>query len=95
MQNPSFGSNAITVIYEDSKGNIWIGADPGVNSPAGVLIKYDRKTKSFSPVKKVNIKFGGISAIHEDRFGELWIATPSDGIHRYNPKTEKEIVYRT
>lgn len=43
MQNPSFGSNAITAIYEDDKGNIWIGADPGADSPEGALIKYDRK----------------------------------------------------
>lgn len=94
LQNPNFGSNAITVIYEDSKGNIWIGADPGVDSPAGVLIKYDRNTNTFSPFKKITIKLGGISAIHEDKFGELWIATPSDGIHRYNPVTGNEIVYR-
>jgi ligand-binding sensor domain-containing protein/two-component sensor histidine kinase len=94
LQNPSFGSNAITVIYEDSKGNIWIGADPGIDSPAGELIKYDKKTKSFTPFENVTIKFGGISAIYEDKFGDLWITTPSDGIHRYNPKTEKEIVYQ-
>ncbi len=94
LQNPEFGSNAITVIYEDSKGNIWIGADPGVNSPAGVIIKYDRKTKSFYPFKNISPKFGGVSAIHEDKYGELWITTPSDGIHRYNPQTEKEIIYR-
>ena len=95
LQNPPFGSNAITVIYEDSKGNIWIGADPGIDSPAGALIRYDRKTKSFSHFNKVKIKFGGIAAVHQDRFGELWIATTSDGIHRFNLNTEKEIVYRT
>jgi ligand-binding sensor domain-containing protein len=95
LQNPKFGSNAITVIYEDSKGNIWIGADPGVDSPAGAVIKYDRKTDSFAPFKNISIKFGGVSAIHEDKFGEIWIATPSDGIHRFNPKTSKEMVYRT
>jgi len=94
LQNPKFGSNAITVIYEDSKGNIWIGADPGVDSPSGVLIKYDRKTNTFSPFQNISIKLGGISAIHEDKFGELWITTPSDGIHRYNSITEKEVVYR-
>lgn len=93
LQNPAFGSNAITVIYEDSKENIWIGADPGVDSPAGELIKFDRKTKSFTPFKNISVKFGGISAIREDKFGELWIATSSDGIHRYNPQTQKEIVY--
>ena len=53
MQNPAFGSNAITVIYEDSKGNIWIGADPGADAPAGELIKYNRKSKSFSPFRCV------------------------------------------
>ncbi len=95
LQNPDFGSNAITAIYEDSKGNIWIGADPGTNSVSGEVIQFDRNTNSFVPFKDINIKFGGVSAIHEDRFGEMWVATPSDGIHRYNPKTKKEIVYRT
>ncbi len=94
LQNPAFGSNAITVIYEDSKNNMWLGADPGADSPAGALIKYDRKTKTFSPVKNISIQIGGISAIHEDKFRELWIATPSDGVHRYNPATGKEIIYR-
>ena len=95
LQNPAFGSNAITAIYEDSKGNIWIGADPGANSTAGEVILFYRNTNSFVPVNEISIKFGGVSAIHEDRFGELWIATASDGIHRYNPMTKKEIVYRT
>lgn len=94
LQNPTFGSNAITVIYEDSKGNMWLSADPGADSPAGELIKYDRKTKTFSPFKNISIRIGGIAAIHEDKFGELWIATPSDGIHRYDPATGKEIIYR-
>jgi ligand-binding sensor domain-containing protein len=64
LQNPSFGSNAITAICEDDKGNIWIGADPGSDSPEGALIKYDRKTNSFTQFKNVSIKFGGISAIY-------------------------------
>jgi len=95
LQNPSFGSNAITAIYEDDKGNIWIGADPGADSPEGALIKYDRKTNSFIHFKNISIKFGGISTIYEDKYGHLWITTPSDGVHCYNPKTEKEVVYRT
>lgn len=93
LQNPRYGSNAITVIYEDLKGNIWVGADPGTNSPAGVLFKFNKSKKIFVPVKEVKIKLGGISAIKEDKYGEFWIATPSDGVHRYNPKTRKEIVY--
>lgn len=94
LQQPKFGSNAISVIYEDSKGTIWIGADPGSNSPSGTLIKYDRTINNFIPVNEVKIKIGGISAITEDEFGELWIATPSDGVHRFNPKKKTEIVYR-
>lgn len=94
LQNPVFGSNAITVIYEDSKGNIWIGADPGVHSPGGVVIQYDRKTKKFTPANNIKIKLGGVSVIREDRFGELWIATPTDGVHRYNPSTGQEIIYK-
>lgn len=94
LLNPLYGSNAITAIYEDSKGNIWIGSDPGANSPAGALIRYDKKLKTFTHIKDLDIKIGGISSIIEDKFGEFWITTPSDGLHRYNPKTKKEIVYR-
>lgn len=93
LQNPEYGSNAITAIYEDSNGNIWVGADPGADSPAGVLLKFDRNKNNFIPIIDVKIKLGGISVIREDKFGELWIATPSDGVHRYNPNTHKEIIY--
>lgn len=94
LQNPLYGSNAITAIYEDRNGNIWIGSDPGADSPAGALIRYNRKTNSFSHIKDIDIKIGGISAIIEDKFGELWITTPSDGLHRYNPITKVATAYR-
>ncbi|GAB6283552.1 MAG: hypothetical protein STSR0008_23280 [Ignavibacterium sp.] len=94
LQNPKYGSNTITTIYEDRKGNMWIGTDPGVNSQAGVLIKYNKQTKKFIYIKDINIKIGGISSMLEDKFGELWITTYSDGLHRYNPITRKEIIYK-
>ncbi|MCX7611944.1 MAG: ATP-binding protein, partial [Ignavibacterium sp.] len=94
LQAPKFGSNAISAIYEDRKGNIWIGIDPGFNSKSGVLMKFNKNSKSFSHEDNVKIKIGGIFAILEDRFGELWIATYSDGLHRYNPNTKTEIVYK-
>ncbi len=94
LKNPAYGSNAITAIYEDSKDNIWVGSDPGADSPAGALIKYEKRTKSFQLVKDLTIKLGGISAILEDKHGDLWITTPSDGVHRYNPVTKNQIVYR-
>lgn len=93
LQNPEYGSNAITAVYEDTKGNIWVGADPGTDSPSGILLKFDRNKKTFKPILDVKINLGGISVIKEDKFGELWIATPSDGVHRYNPKTHTEVIY--
>lgn len=95
LQNPAYGSNSITVIYEDKKNSIWLGSDPGAHSPGGAVIRYDHNSKKFEYVKEINIKLGGVSAVIEDRFGELWFTTPSDGLHRYNPLTKKEIVYRT
>lgn len=94
LQNPSFGSNAVTIIYEDSKGNIWVGMDPGTDQPSGVVSIFDRKNNIFRPIHEIKISVGGISAIREDREGELWIATTSDGIHRYNPVTKTEIIYK-
>lgn len=95
LQNPAYGSNSITAIYEDKKNNIWLGSDPGAHSPGGAVIKFNHNTKTFEFVKEIKIKLGGVSAILEDKFGDIWFTTPSDGLHRYNPESKKEIVYKT
>jgi len=41
-------SNTINVIYEDSKGIVWIGIDYGLNSYDGInILSYTQKKKWF------------------------------------------------
>jgi len=85
LQNPSgFGSNSITSIYEDRSGRIWIGTDPGVNTAAGGVFTYSKKTNTFIPFDKLDIKAGGITTFCEDTTGNIWIGTSADGVLRYD-----------
>jgi len=78
-----FGSNSVTTVYEDRSGKIWVGTDPGINSSAGIVFNYDRKSDSFFKFDKINLGLGGIAAFFEDSYGDLWIGTSADGVRRY------------
>lgn len=59
-------SNTINVIYEDSKGVIWIGTDYGLNSYDGInLLSYTQKDHG--------LKGNFIRYIHEDIHNNIWI----------------------
>ena len=78
-------SNAglINVIFEDTKGYIWIGT-------LGALIRYDgyeEKIFTHEPGDSLSISDSKISRIKEDPYGYLWIKT-QNGLNRYNPATE-------
>ena len=78
-------SNDIFSIFEDSRGNIWIGSSSG-------LYRYDLNTRKFIALAKFNNLF--ISDIKEDTFGNLWIATYNKGAVRYNYKRDDFRIYR-
>jgi ligand-binding sensor domain-containing protein/signal transduction histidine kinase/CheY-like chemotaxis protein/AraC-like DNA-binding protein len=83
LNEKQFEQNPITSLYEDKNKTIWIGAS--------------RKTLHYitdldhAPVKFNSSQFGGgknklisISAIHEDRFSNLWFATKGNGLFYTN-----------
>ncbi len=78
-----FASNSVTTVYEDRSGKIWVGTDPGINSSAGFVFNYDRKSDSFFKFDKISLGLGGIAAFFEDSYGDLWIGTSADGVRRY------------
>lgn len=84
--NPkSIGNDFITVLYEDSNGNIWIGTD------VGTYIYYP-ETDSFSHLiepSKENTKIERtVTAITEDGQGCIWIAVESQGLFCYDLQTK-------
>ena len=87
--NPySLIDNKVRAVYEDSRGNFWVG------TRNNVLHRMDRATGRFkrypyspgvagplsSPLHKTDNKFDHISFITEDAEGALWIGTVYSGI---------------
>lgn len=67
--------NAITCVYEDRAGYIWIGTENGLN-------KYDGST-----VQAIDGTGSSIAAVIEDREGIVWVATKDQGLMRLDART--------
>ncbi|MCZ2458323.1 MAG: response regulator [Chitinophagales bacterium] len=84
----SIADNAISALFTDSKGRLWIG------TMNGSLDLYDSRRNRFRHFLKENINKGNINAITEDPSGNLWIGTYGNGIFElvFNKTNQKEIV---
>ncbi len=90
-------SNKIRAIFEDSKGNFWVGT-----SGEG-LHRMNREKGSFErflfdpkhpdqlggPAKNQGNEADGITFLSEDKSGALWIGTYLEGLSRYDPRLKK------
>lgn len=85
-------TNIINSVFEDSKGNIWIGTDK-----KGVQ-RYDYKTDSFTrfPIFANEYSFppGAVNSIYEDPQGSLWFAVSVFGVRRISPFVDNFTVYK-
>ncbi len=74
----------VRAIYEDSKGNFWIGAE------GGGLILFDRKAGKMAArySEEEGLSSNTVMNILEDDGGYLWIST-SNGLNRFDPQTKK------
>jgi len=97
-KNPnSLIGNKVRAIFEDSKGNFWVGTDSNglhlMNRSTGTFERFTYnplQPEKFStpPVKNIH-GFYHITFITEDVLGKIWIGTYSDGLICYNPETKK------
>lgn len=67
-KSSGFPSNQVTSIYEDTRGNIWLGT-----RQAGLILFSDGVLQSFT--KKDGLTSNDIVSIQEDKKGRLWIGT--------------------
>lgn len=84
-------SNKITQLFEDSKGNLWIGTN------YTGFYRYDRELDVFeqfshNPEDMNSLSNDNVWSIFEDREGLLWIGTER-GLNRFNPETGQFIHY--
>ncbi len=77
----SLCSNNVFSIMKDSSGNYWVGTIAGLNT-------FDPETEIFTRVPEVGIH-AFISDIIEDRRGLIWVATQSEGLFSYNPRSRR------
>ncbi|MGJ7031587.1 ligand-binding sensor domain-containing protein [Niabella hirudinis] len=84
-------------IFEDSKGNLWIGNNSGSNPLGGIgVLKYDGKeylqfTKHYK-LRKEDTKANSLDrvfSIGEDTLGNIWFGTIHSGAWRYDGNTVK------
>ncbi len=93
----SLANNMIRSIFEDSKGNLWIGtAGPGLHTldrKTGVITRFQldarRPDKPYAPKTIVDDAVQGaldhVTFINEDRSGRLFVGTLDGGINVYDP----------
>jgi len=86
----SLGNNYIYALFEDSRQIFWTGTDEGI-----YLYKYE--TETFEPFNKTTADGitvqGHITAIDEDSKHNIWIATMTQGVFRYDIEKDTLINY--
>jgi signal transduction histidine kinase/ligand-binding sensor domain-containing protein/DNA-binding response OmpR family regulator len=85
-------SNDIFCLFEDSKGNVWIGT----NGDGIIVMKNDRIIARYSPQGNGETWLpinGYIRAFEEDANGNIWIGTHGGGIAVFEPATAKWTIY--
>ena len=81
-----FGRNAITEIYKEKNGSLWIATDgSGVsyyNAVSGTRALYSQDLKNAK-----SISTNSVLSIIEDRNGDVWLGGFLGGINKYDRKT--------
>lgn len=85
--NPNaLGSNTVLSLFEDDEHNIWVGTNDGVYI-------YNPEKEAFSkfelPGESIQKTEGSILEIRKDNAGNIWMASNTNGLYRYNLSYKK------
>ena len=75
--------STIEIIFQDSKGYIWLGTSDGLNRYNG----YEFKIYNYEEYQN-SISHNGITDITEDKYGNIWVNTVS-GVNKINTVTDE------
>jgi ligand-binding sensor domain-containing protein/signal transduction histidine kinase len=89
--------NKVMSILEDSHGTFWVGTrGDGLHTmdrETGIFTRHRHDPQQPDKLSRTpiisNNEFEGVSFIHEDVAGVIWIGAFGSGVSRYDPNTEK------
>ncbi len=82
--------SVINVIFQDSKGFLWIGTEDGLNRYDG----YGFKIYKPEAENENSLSNRWITAIVEDQDGFIWIGTRQGGLNRFDPRSGLFTVFK-
>ena len=89
--NLSLPNNFVLSILETKKGVVWIGTSKGLCQ----LIKRKGNKFSFKQYYTINNESVYVQDIKEDRLGNIWVATKTNGLLKFDPVSKKLIPVST
>jgi ligand-binding sensor domain-containing protein/two-component sensor histidine kinase len=85
LDSNSISDNFIWILYENKKGELWIGTNNGG------LNRFDKENERFVQYKSdssdpFSISNNNIRAISEDENGTLWVGTEGGGLNKFDSR---------
>lgn len=87
--NLSLPNNFVLSVFETKKGAIWVGTSKGLCQ----LIKRKGSDFSFKQYYNLDNESVYVQDIKEDNLGNLWVATKTNGLLKFDPLSKKLIPF--
>ena len=81
----SLSANTVRTLLSDSKGNLWVGTNNGLNKKNMGSERFERYF--YNPNEKNRISSNNIYSLFEDSKQNIWIGTAGGGVTIYDPIT--------